>query len=347
MFEELVLLVEGSGSVEVPACELSSLDLREREHLQEWVLRHPHVLGDGVRVITSEFDRWQSAAGDPVRDRLDVLGLAPDGRLVVAELKRGPAPQTVHMQALNYAALASRLTTRDVAELYVQHQGHSGNTVDVEDALAEFETTFLLNEESIRNPRVVLIAAEFAASVTASVVWLNERGVDVSLVRYKAYALPNGQTVITFSRFFPVPTVEEFTVGRLRPPDTELAEPAPIVPWDDAALAHLAERANPATLALLDLCASAEGPVGVREIQAHANLTPGQVRGQIAGFTMLLRNKRNGFEQSAWPVRITWLPGGVASYAMPTELRALWQAVRDTTRGTQPEAMVTEVVGTT
>ena len=41
MFEELVLLVEGSGSTVVPATELAGLDLKEREHVQGWVLRHP------------------------------------------------------------------------------------------------------------------------------------------------------------------------------------------------------------------------------------------------------------------------------------------------------------------
>lgn len=36
------------------------------------------------------------------------------------ELKRDAAPHTVQMQAVNYAATVSRLTPRDVAELYVE-----------------------------------------------------------------------------------------------------------------------------------------------------------------------------------------------------------------------------------
>lgn len=336
MFEELVLLVDGSISSAVPASELAALELKEREHLQEWVLKHPHVLGDGVRVITSEFDRWQSAAGDLVRDRLDILGLGPDGRLVVAELKRGAAPHSIHMQAVNYAAMVSRLTTRDVAELYVQDQQRLENSVEVEAALAEFESTFLLNEESIRNPRIVLMAAEFPASVTASVVWLNERAVDVSLVRYRAYRLTTGQVIVTFSRFYPVPTVEEFTIGRVRTTDVAAADTAPAVAWDEVALARLAQRGNAATLALLDLCASTEEPVSVPDIQSHASLTAGQVRGQLAGFTMLLRNPRNGFKQSSWPVNITWLPAGVASYSMPPDVKEMWNSVRNVVPATAP-----------
>jgi hypothetical protein len=265
------------------------------------------------------------------------LGLAPDGRLVVAELKRGPAPHTIHMQAINYAAMVSRLTARDIAELYAQDREKSGVAVDVDAALAEFEADFLLNDESIGNPRIVLIASEFPTSVTASVVWLNERAVDVSLVRYRAYSLATGQIVVTFSRFFPVPTAEDFTVGRFRAGDTG-AEAAPAIPWDQPALQRVAQRGNAATLALLDLCASSDDPVSVRDIQVHASLTPGQVRGQLAGFTMLLRNKWNGFEQSSSPWQITWLPGGVASYSMPQELKSVWQAVRNSPPTTAPSA---------
>lgn len=51
-------------------------------------------------------------------------------------------------------------------------------------------------------------------SVTSAVVWLNEQGVDMSLIRYRCFQLNNGQLVVTFSKLFPVPDVEEFTIGK-------------------------------------------------------------------------------------------------------------------------------------
>jgi RecB family endonuclease NucS len=39
---------------------------------------------------------------------LDVLGLDRDGRLVVVELKRDQAPDTVDMQALKYGSLVKQ-----------------------------------------------------------------------------------------------------------------------------------------------------------------------------------------------------------------------------------------------
>ena len=93
MYDEVLFSVEKDKATEVNRVDLAELDLQERAHLQEWILAHPRVLGPDVTVITSEYDRWQTAAGDPVLDRLDILGLDPDGRLSNSYTDRvlGPA----------------------------------------------------------------------------------------------------------------------------------------------------------------------------------------------------------------------------------------------------------------
>ncbi len=65
-----------------------SRGLRERAHLQEWVIVHPEVLGEDLLVVTVEYDSWRGVDGVGAKDRLDVLAIEPSGRLVVAELKR-------------------------------------------------------------------------------------------------------------------------------------------------------------------------------------------------------------------------------------------------------------------
>jgi hypothetical protein len=255
---------------------------------------------------------------------------------VVAELKRDEAPHSIHMQAINYAAMVSRLTVRDVAELYAAHRAKPGVATDLDAALAHLESGLLMTPDTIKSPRVVLVASSFPASVTASVVWLNEQGVELSLLRYRPYRLPDGQIVVSFSRLFPVPDVEEFTIGR-RTDQAETAGEDVGPAWDEPSLRHLSQVGNAATQALLDLCAAAEVPVGVKDIARHADLTEGQVRGHLAGLTMLLRNARNGFAQKVWPVSVMWLPGGVASYSMDPELVAIWQRIRNGRATSSPE----------
>lgn len=327
MYDELLFAVEKEKATQVHRVDLAGLDLEERAHLQEWILAHPRVLGPDVTIITSEYDRWQTAAGDPVMDRLDILGLDPDGRLVVAELKRSVAPHTIHMQAINYAAMVSRLKPEDIADLYAKTETRHGRETDLDSALTELTTKKLMTSESLRHPRLVLVASEFPPSVTAAVVWLNEQGVDISLIRFRAYQL-NGQVVVHFSRLFPVPDVEEFTIGRRTEP-TNAKGSEPSAPWDTAGLARLAEQGNVTTLAMLDLCAMENAvPVGVIDVANHAGVTTASVRGQLAGLTMRLKNPKYGFSQSSWPVDIEWLPGGVASYTMDPALGAIWRRLR-------------------
>ena len=338
VYDEVLVRVDGPVAHLVERTALADLEFTERAHLQEWLLANPQVLGPGLEVVTTEFDRWQSAAGDAVLDRLDILAIGRDGRLVVVELKRGPAPHTVHMQAINYAAMVSRLTPKDVAELYAAYRTRLGTSTDPGSALTVLTTDFLMTAETLRRPRIVLVASDFPPVVTAAVVWLNEQAVDLSLTRFRTYQLPDGQVVVSFSRLFPVPDVEEFTIGRRgETPDAEATGES--VPWDEQGLRRMAETGNSATIAVLDLTAlAAPGgvDVGVRDIAEHAGITLGAVRGQLAGLTMVLKNPDYGFAQSEKPFTVQWLSGGYASYSLDPVLAALWREIRGLDPATDP-----------
>jgi RecB family endonuclease NucS len=84
-------------------------------------------------VVTFEFDKWQAAQAQP-KDRLDVLGLDSDGRLVLAELKRGAAPETTEIQAIKYAAMAGRFTLWLLAEKHNGYLRARGDAVSTEGA---------------------------------------------------------------------------------------------------------------------------------------------------------------------------------------------------------------------
>lgn len=329
MFDELLLTIDGAKAEVVPTTRMSDLDLHERSHLQEWILSHPQVLGANVEIIASEYADWQDAAGARVADRLDILGVDGDGRLVVAELKRDEAPHTINMQAINYAAMVSRLSVQDVAEMYVARRQRVGSPIELEAALDWLQTVKLVTTESLKQPRIVLVATHFPAAVTSSAVWLNEQGVDLSLVRFRPYELPTGQVVVAFSQLFPVPDVEDFTIGRRTGTITTSTSEEPGPHWDSAALAKLAGVANGTTLAVMDLCAQPDaGDLRVVDVMEHAGLSNAQVKGHLAGLTMLLRNKKNGFPQNVWPFLVSWTSTGQAIYRMEAETAETWRSIR-------------------
>jgi hypothetical protein len=61
---------------------------------------------------------WWASKTNVEKDRLDILGLDREGRLVVAELKRDAAPDTVEMQAIRYTAMASRFDLDVLADAH-------------------------------------------------------------------------------------------------------------------------------------------------------------------------------------------------------------------------------------
>jgi len=209
---DLLFTVNANLATPASSVSLAEAGLRERRDLQEWILAHPQILGDEIVIVAFEFDRWWAPGFAPA-DRLDVLGLGSDGRLLVAELKRDTAPDTVEMQAIKYAAMASRFTPESLSSQHARFLGQRGETVSEDEALQRLVThAGDLEVQNLRRPRIVIVAGEFPPVVTATTVWLTEMGLDITLVQVKAYRTVH-ETLIHVSQLFPVRDVEEFTIS--------------------------------------------------------------------------------------------------------------------------------------
>lgn len=219
--------VDGSTATPAAVQSMTGLGLHERAHLQEWVLANPAVLGDEVMVITSEYDRWTGADGTRAKDRLDVLGLDASGRLVVAELKRADSGGDVHLQAITYAALVSRFTLETLAEALAHYRTRRGEPTTVVEAtnLIREHAGGDLDPDLLRRPRLVLMAGGFPRQVTHTAVWLSEVGVDIDLVEVTAWSV-GGQTLAGFTKVYPTPEVEEFTLAPARAESAQTAKKA-------------------------------------------------------------------------------------------------------------------------
>ncbi|ALE78005.1 DNA-binding protein [Pseudonocardia sp. AL041005-10] len=213
-----LLVVNGTSATPATETSLHEHHLMERRHLQEWVIANPKVLGEDVLVITSEFGSWAADTdGAPAHDRLDVLALDGTGRLVVVELKRGLATRDVHLQAITYAALVSRFTLDTLTSAHRDFLRKRGTEVDLDEARSRLldHVGDELDPELLRRPRLVLIATGFPKQVTHTVVWLSEMNVDIDLVEVSVWQV-EGQLVAGFSRIYPIPEVDAFTLAPAR-----------------------------------------------------------------------------------------------------------------------------------
>lgn len=208
MAEEQLFAVNDVAVSPATRLTLADAGLQERGHLQEWVLAHPEILGDDVRIVTCEFDRWATATGEATWERLDVLALDRTGGLVLAELKRGRAPDAVLVQALKYAAMASRFNLDELAEVAAHHD--AGLSVD--EILQQWrDWAPNLSDESLSPPRIVVVAEDFGSVLTNTAMFLIEQGLDLRLVRIQLYRLGD-VLALTTSQLLPVPETEEFMV---------------------------------------------------------------------------------------------------------------------------------------
>jgi len=196
----------------LPQRRFSDLGFREREHLQEWLMATPDALGEELLIIQKEFDGF-----DDTRERLDLLALDKEGRVVVIENKLDDSGRDVVWQSLKYAAYCSSLTTAQIVDIFQRHvDRHPDGTVQrAEEIIAEFLgvddlENVILNEGS--GQRIILVAANFRKEVTATVMWLRGHGLSINCIKVTPYSFGE-DLILDAKQIIPIPEAEDFMIG--------------------------------------------------------------------------------------------------------------------------------------
>ena len=194
----------------MPATRLAKLGILETAHLEKWIVDHPEVLGDGVLIVTTQYDKWSSGSGDLARERLDVLGLDSSGQLVVVELKR-ETDSRIHLQAITYAALVAGFSKETLAEAHAEYLSRSS---DIAISLAEAREQLDEHVDGtwdaaiLTQPKIILLAEDFSAQTYTTVAWLSDLTPNLSIEMHtvNAFGLPDGdgdQSCVVFRRLYP------------------------------------------------------------------------------------------------------------------------------------------------
>ena len=186
------------------------LDIREREHLQEWLARLPDSLGEDLLIIQKEFDGFADT-----RERLDLLALDKEGRLVVIENKLDDSGRDVVWQALKYAAYCSTLTKGEIVQIYQTYLDRWSEGANAVSNLCGFLDVEELDDVVLNagnEQRLVLIAANFRKEVTATVLWLLGHRVRVQCFQVVPHTL--GEDIfIDIRQIIPTPEQADYMIG--------------------------------------------------------------------------------------------------------------------------------------
>lgn len=188
----------------------ADLNLRERDHLQEWLANQPDALGEELLIIQKEFDGF-----DETRERLDLLALDKDGNLVVIENKLDDSGRDVTWQALKYTAYVSGLTKTQIVDIYQQYLDRYAGGGNAAVRICEFMEVEEL-EETVLNPgndqRMIFIAANFRREVTATVLWLLSRGIRAKCFKVTPYTFGD-ELMVDIQQIIPTPEAADFMIG--------------------------------------------------------------------------------------------------------------------------------------
>ncbi|MXW55093.1 MAG: DUF4268 domain-containing protein [Gammaproteobacteria bacterium] len=197
--------------------QLSDLGLRERDHLQEWLAETPDALGEELLIVQKEFDGFADT-----KERLDLLALDKEGRLVVIENKLDDSGRDVVWQALKYVAYCSSLKKAEIIEIYQQYLDRSSNDGDAVLRICEFLGKEDLDEVILNtgsDQRMILIAANFRKEVTSTVLWLLSHGVRAQCFRFLPYCL-NDELLVDIQQIIPTPEAQDYMI-RMAAKDSE------------------------------------------------------------------------------------------------------------------------------
>ena len=191
--------------------------LCERDDLQEWLARTPEALGEELLIAQKEFDGFADT-----RERLDLLALDKEGRLVIIEIKRDDSGCDVVWQALKYVAYCSSLTKTQIVEVFQKYLDGCFAGASAVTKLCEFLDIDELDEVVLNadnEQRLVLVAGNFRKEVTAAVLWLLGHGVRAQCFRVVPYSF-RGELLIDFRQVIPTPEAAGYMI-RMAVKDSE------------------------------------------------------------------------------------------------------------------------------
>jgi Endonuclease NucS len=161
------------GATPVP---LNSARLPSELKLEEMIVSDPRIISTEWLLIGR-----QEHTNDG--GRIDLLAIAPDGSLVLIELKRDRTPREIVAQALDYASWVEDLTPEKIAQIYQRYS--DGGRLD-----EAFEKRFgvALDEETLNEShQIVIVASELDSSTERIINYLNARDIAINAVFFQVF----------------------------------------------------------------------------------------------------------------------------------------------------------------
>ena len=185
---------------------LTASSLENERLLHEMILADMTLLSDEWLVIGSE---TRTDHGK----RPDILAIAPDGSLIVIELKRSKTPRDITAQVIEYAAWIEKLDSAAIADIYRAYSGGK-------DLSSAFKEKFRidLNEDDINQTHQMIIVASHIDVHTERILnYLSDKGISINAIQFQIFA--DGESQFLSRSWLVDPAVTQFAPSVTRKSD--------------------------------------------------------------------------------------------------------------------------------
>ncbi len=200
--------LNGNKIVELQQTTFLHEKIEEVKNIQKYIINSIDIIEKNLLVISSEFGEWEDS-----KRRIDILCLDKGANLVVIELKRTEDGGHMELQSIRYAAMVANMTFENAVNAFQKYIER--NNLDIQNPQKEI-LNFLdwedINEGDFANDvRIIIVSADFSKEITTSVLWLNDRNIDIKCIRIKPHKDEN-DLYLEIQQIIPLPEATDYQV---------------------------------------------------------------------------------------------------------------------------------------
>ncbi len=169
-------------TVSTTPAEVASGRLSSEQMLEDMIVAQSRILSSEWMLVGRQIETGSGG-------RIDLLAIAPDGSLVLVELKRDRTPREVVAQALDYASWVEGLDAEEVVRIYSRFKPGRSLAADFADRFGG-----PLDEEAVNaSHQIVVVAASLDAASERIVTYLNARGIAINVLFFQVFQMREQQ----------------------------------------------------------------------------------------------------------------------------------------------------------
>ena len=180
--------------------------IKERQHIQNALKKQIEVIDSELLIISEEFGDWSDS-----KRRIDLLAIDKNANIVVIELKRTETGEHMDLQAIRYASMVSTLRFDRAVDIFNKYLKTVDSELNAEEEILNFLGWEDKEYDFASEVRIILVSSGFGKELTTSVMWLNERGLNIECYKMIPHKF-NEQILIDIQQVIPLPEAEDYQI---------------------------------------------------------------------------------------------------------------------------------------